>query len=246
MLSAHELWIERVRTIGKPRAASSYKMAAKTKTSIDIKTIDETFDLSMPSKLTKITSKASSKVSKATKHLQAQVQYAKRMLELEKRQYEKEKELFRIELELEKAQIEEEHSSANSSQNLGTDDEQLVDSFVYQEEPRNDPTELHERVQVTQHSPISPKRVVANKPNRFPPVKRSEPVPEPQVSNSDRAIEKLLARQSYGKKLINFSGDPLEWQGFKSQYQESTNRCDFTNSDNLIRLQDSLKGIADR
>lgn len=54
----------------------------------------------------------------------------------------------------------------------------------------------------------------------------------------------LAARNGITKKLPIFSGRPEEWPLFFGTYQASNEACGYTNVENLVRLQESLKGPA--
>ncbi|XP_055622582.1 uncharacterized protein LOC129766141 [Toxorhynchites rutilus septentrionalis] len=54
----------------------------------------------------------------------------------------------------------------------------------------------------------------------------------------------IAARQVMTKKLPVFSGRVEEWPIFFSSYTNSTEACGFTDVENLVRLQESLKGPA--
>lgn len=54
----------------------------------------------------------------------------------------------------------------------------------------------------------------------------------------------LAARQVISRELPVFAGDPIEWPLFISSYNHSTEACGYSNSENLLRLQRSLKGAA--
>ncbi|KAI8116326.1 hypothetical protein CVS40_11603 [Lucilia cuprina] len=54
----------------------------------------------------------------------------------------------------------------------------------------------------------------------------------------------LAARLSITRELPTFSGDPEEWPIFINSFQNSTAVAGFSNVENLIRLQGSLKGKA--
>ncbi|XP_062713999.1 uncharacterized protein LOC115262830 [Aedes albopictus] len=56
--------------------------------------------------------------------------------------------------------------------------------------------------------------------------------------------QQLAARQVISRELPVFSGDPIEWPLFISSYNHSTAACGYTESENLLRLQRSLKGVA--
>ncbi|XP_051864278.1 uncharacterized protein LOC127566291 [Drosophila albomicans] len=63
---------------------------------------------------------------------------------------------------------------------------------------------------------------------------RSEPLTAAQIS----------ARHIISRDLPTFTGKPDEWLLFISNYEQSTERCGFSNEENLIRLQKCLKGQA--
>lgn len=54
----------------------------------------------------------------------------------------------------------------------------------------------------------------------------------------------LAARRAVSKHLLVFRGEAEIWPLFKSCYEYTTAACDFTNTDNLNRLQDSLQRLA--
>lgn len=54
----------------------------------------------------------------------------------------------------------------------------------------------------------------------------------------------LAARQVVPKDLPTFSGSPEEWPIFLSMFNSSTTMCGYSNEENVIRLQKSLKGKA--
>ncbi|XP_075170482.1 uncharacterized protein LOC142242847 [Haematobia irritans] len=54
----------------------------------------------------------------------------------------------------------------------------------------------------------------------------------------------IAARQAISKDLPIFSGKPEDWPIFITNYIQSTERCGFTEQENLIRLQKCLKGAA--
>ncbi|XP_053698951.1 uncharacterized protein LOC128745910 [Sabethes cyaneus] len=63
---------------------------------------------------------------------------------------------------------------------------------------------------------------------------------QPQVN----VAQQLAARQVMGRELPSFSGHPEDWPIFISSFEQSTAACGFTDAENLIRLQRSLKGHA--
>lgn len=54
----------------------------------------------------------------------------------------------------------------------------------------------------------------------------------------------LAARHVMGRRLTSFDGDPMAWSGFISQFETSTKACELTNAENLVRLDECLKGNA--
>ncbi|XP_065090559.1 uncharacterized protein LOC135711619 [Ochlerotatus camptorhynchus] len=54
----------------------------------------------------------------------------------------------------------------------------------------------------------------------------------------------VAARQAVSKDLPTFSGNPEEWPVFISMYNRTTTMCGFTEDENIVRLQKSLKGRA--
>ncbi|XP_055585092.1 uncharacterized protein LOC129737945 [Uranotaenia lowii] len=62
--------------------------------------------------------------------------------------------------------------------------------------------------------------------------------------NWNRFQRQLAARQVGYKELPVFNGNPEDWSQFISSYRNSTSVCGFSDSENLLRLQKSLKGSA--
>lgn len=54
----------------------------------------------------------------------------------------------------------------------------------------------------------------------------------------------LSARQFLARRLPTFSGKPEEWSIFITSYETTTEACGFSNLENLVRLQECLKGAA--
>lgn len=65
---------------------------------------------------------------------------------------------------------------------------------------------------------------------------------QPQISILSNA--QLAARQVLTRDLPSFSGQPDDWPVFISCFEMGTRECGFSNAENLIRLQRSLKGPA--
>ncbi|XP_055605994.1 uncharacterized protein LOC129754139 [Uranotaenia lowii] len=56
--------------------------------------------------------------------------------------------------------------------------------------------------------------------------------------------QQLAARQSFARELPPFTGDPAEWPIFIGNFEYTTAVCGYTNGENMLRLQRSLKGYA--
>lgn len=54
----------------------------------------------------------------------------------------------------------------------------------------------------------------------------------------------LAARHAVAKELPTFSGNPEEWPLFIATYESTTRMCGFSEEENLLRLQRSLRGKA--
>lgn len=64
------------------------------------------------------------------------------------------------------------------------------------------------------------------------------------VSVGRLTAEQIAVRHVIPKDLPHFNGDPVEWELFISAYENSTETCGFSNSENLGRLKKCLKGDA--
>ena len=58
------------------------------------------------------------------------------------------------------------------------------------------------------------------------------------------AMQHFMARQTVGKELPTFSGQPEEWPTFAHLYKLTTDQCGFSDAENIVRLQRSLRGKA--
>ncbi|XP_058449314.1 uncharacterized protein LOC131429280 [Malaya genurostris] len=72
-----------------------------------------------------------------------------------------------------------------------------------------------------------------------PSIHRSEP-----VMHMALGANQMAARQVMGKELPQFSGNPEDWPIFICSFEQSTAACGYTDAENLMRLQRSLKGHA--
>ncbi|XP_073831625.1 uncharacterized protein [Musca autumnalis] len=68
--------------------------------------------------------------------------------------------------------------------------------------------------------------------------------PSNNVTINQPTPQQLSARQILPKELPPFNGDPEEWPIFISSYENSTSIGGYSNAENLIRLQQCLKGRA--
>ena len=70
-------------------------------------------------------------------------------------------------------------------------------------------------------------------------------VSAPPTNQADStAMQHFMARQTVGKELPLFSGQPEEWPVFVHLFQLTTKQCQYTDSENIVRLQRSLRGKA--
>lgn len=61
----------------------------------------------------------------------------------------------------------------------------------------------------------------------------------------EKTSQGIIKKMSVGKSLPTFDGDVLEWPMFKRAFEESTSKVGYTEQENLIRLNKSLKGDAE-
>ncbi|XP_065088427.1 uncharacterized protein LOC135709909 [Ochlerotatus camptorhynchus] len=74
-----------------------------------------------------------------------------------------------------------------------------------------------------------------------------EPVPTRNDGLNDShelSRSQLAARHAVAKELPTFSGNPEEWPLFIATYESTTRMCGFSEEENLLRLQRSLRGKA--
>ncbi|XP_062703497.1 uncharacterized protein LOC134285955 [Aedes albopictus] len=76
------------------------------------------------------------------------------------------------------------------------------------------------------------------------PVVSQRAVPDPSARHCGPSSQQIAARHVVPKELPEFAGDPIEWPLFVSSYNNSTRMCGYTDDENLMRLQRSLKGNA--
>jgi len=67
---------------------------------------------------------------------------------------------------------------------------------------------------------------------------------EKKDASTKSTSSKFLARQSASKDLPHFYGDSDDWPNFIAEFERSTALCEFSNVENISRLQRCLKGKA--
>lgn len=125
--------------------------------------------------------------------------------------------------------------------------------------PNEDPAPLNRNTNFASHQPRQQSYIKDSAPHTF---LQNEPMsstmnispnantatsfcPPVSLEPHNRLLQSHInARQSMPKELPPFSGNPEEWPTFISTLEWSTAACNFTNAENLIRLQKSLKGEA--
>ena len=65
-----------------------------------------------------------------------------------------------------------------------------------------------------------------------------------QIQPKINQIENWITRQTISKELPKFTGNPLDWPQFITQYKTSSRLCNLSNTENQMRLQKSLSGQA--
>lgn len=126
--------------------------------------------------------------------------------------------------------------------------EKRSDRLIPRDPPGCNPSQLA-KSQSSHHTPI-PLPVPQITDDLLNPV----PVPAPPRPNSQLPVNRrddlalthkqLAARQAISKELPTFSGNPDEWPLFLSSFNNTTAMCGFSDTENIIRLQKSLKGRA--
>jgi len=153
-------------------------------------------------------------------------------LEAEETLFEKEKALIMRRLELQQLEIMEEENEIDDSESVVSRHvenvvpvatENRTENWVNGINPDNQNTEVNELIQ-------SMKTAFESLGNN----KQDNP--------SD--VKKFIARHAAGKDLPTFTGDPEDWPGFISLYEQSTELCGFSPEENMLRLQRCLKGRA--
>jgi hypothetical protein len=61
---------------------------------------------------------------------------------------------------------------------------------------------------------------------------------------NDNKMAKILAHQLVAKDLPEFTGNPSEWPRFLTRFKETNKLFEFSNEENLSRLNKALKGKA--
>lgn len=77
-------------------------------------------------------------------------------------------------------------------------------------------------------------------------IKTTEDIANPTSSSEGirNDLRDFIARQSIPQQLPQFSGDPIEWPCFYSEYINSSKICNFSQYENLNRLKRALTGNA--
>ncbi|XP_055617995.1 trichohyalin-like [Toxorhynchites rutilus septentrionalis] len=96
----------------------------------------------------------------------------------------------------------------------------------------------------TLHTPYVPPRLGQTIPPVVDPLGPSNIHLNPFEIRQGPTPHQLAARQVISRELPVFSRDPIEWPLFISSYHHSTEACGYTESENLLRLQRALKGVA--
>lgn len=77
-----------------------------------------------------------------------------------------------------------------------------------------------------------------------PPINSQRSFMQNSAADYTLSTTHVAARHAISKDLPFFNGRPEEWPIFITNYVQSTERCGFTDQENLIRLQKCLKGPA--
>ncbi|XP_047998807.1 uncharacterized protein LOC125236151 [Leguminivora glycinivorella] len=67
---------------------------------------------------------------------------------------------------------------------------------------------------------------------------------EKLATTTQSANTRLLSRLATSKDLPLFSGESLEWIQFKKSYEQSTKLCNYSDTENIARLEKCLRGEA--
>jgi len=65
-----------------------------------------------------------------------------------------------------------------------------------------------------------------------------------QMQDTYSGLDRFMAPQTVSTDLLKFSGAPEEWYTFYSDFVETTELCNLSHRENLIRLRKALKGKA--
>ncbi|XP_035714129.1 uncharacterized protein LOC118438289 [Folsomia candida] len=105
----------------------------------------------------------------------------------------------------------------------------------------NPPPHAHHYWTAPHFTPVSMPYSAAPPP---PPLHNPHVPTLPNFQPTSSSTDKILARQVQGRDLPVFTGRPEEWGTFYVAFVNSTNFCQFSPAENLIRLQRCLKGEA--
>lgn len=73
---------------------------------------------------------------------------------------------------------------------------------------------------------------------------QSQAIAKMLTDSSSSKSDKFMARQTAGRDLPSFSGQPEEWPAFIASYRRTTDMCGFSDAENMERLRRCLKGEA--
>lgn len=105
-------------------------------------------------------------------------------------------------------------------------DERIHDWLQHNDTQRNDGSSETQKINLSGNTSGSPMRLAG------------------ASEESSNITQRLLQRATVGKRLPTFEGDVLEWPCFKRAFNETSKAGGFSEEENLMRLYESLKGIA--
>ena len=167
------------------------------------------------------------------------------MLKLE--QIQREKSIAELNLKLEKAKLEEKENFFDDSQDLGSEDDDLPEDFFIPEEDEERPRTYR----VDQRDDESMKSECQGTNSglmqhfeAFSQAMVNAMTKVNQEANQSNDVGRLIGRQVGAKQLPQFSGEPKEWPMFLAAFRRGTKVGNYSNDENLLRLQSALKGKA--
>lgn len=144
-------------------------------------------------------------------------------------------------LELRLKNLQEQAEVIKELENLSVRDSQCDDQSIYDDDhPIIDQEEVLRKEPVQGTENAQKQLFVQQQSHIEQPVKTSPSTNhEFPLSNNQ-----IMFRHNVKRDLPEFSGTPEDWPLFISSYRQSTKTCGFSNEENLVRLQKSLKGKA--